>query len=132
MFDSFEPFKEVQKQSFVFRASHYELWIEGKMANNGKTGHLINAKVITLDGQEKVELTFDDQSLHHELAQSNIFDEFVTAKDRLQLIIIPLQTNIENIGITGFRMILGATRQLKIFNRNEPYCCNLFLQEGKI
>ena len=31
-----------------------------------------------------------------------------------------------------FKMTIGATRQSKYFNRNEPYCCNLFIKMGKI
>ena len=102
------------------------------MVSSGKTSHLVQADVVQVDGKEKLDVSFGDTSLHNELAKSNIFDEFVTAKDRLQLITIPAQTNAQNMGIMGFQMILGSTRQQKNFNRNEPYCCNLFMQQGSI
>ena len=132
MFDNFEPFQGVRKQNLTFQPSRYEIWIGGKMVNSGKTNHFINAKVINIDGTEKMEVNFDDKTLHNELAQSNIFDEFITANDRLQLIIVPLQTNVQNMGIMAFQTILGHTRPSKNFNRNEPYCCNLFIIQGII
>jgi hypothetical protein len=42
------------------------------------------------------------------------------------------ETNSENMGISMFKMTIGATRDSKHFERNEPYCCNIFLQNGTI
>lgn len=132
MFDKFEAFQGVQKQDFAFRPTRYETWIGGKIVANGKTTSIISAKAITLGGAEKMEVTFNDAQLNTELASKNIFDEFVTSSDRLQLITIPNETNNENMGIKMFKMTIGATRQSKNFNSNEPYCCNLFMQNGAI
>lgn len=132
MFDKFEPFQGVQKQDLAFRPTRYETWIGGQMVANGKTNSLISAKVNTQDGAEKMEVTFNDAQLNNELSVKNTFDEFITATDRLQLITIPNETNVENMGIMMFKMTIGATRQSKNFNKNEPYCCNLFMQSGKI
>lgn len=132
MFDKFEAFQGVQKQDFTFRPTRYETWIGGNMVANGKTTSTISAKAITFGGAEKMEVTFNDSQLNTELASKNIFDEFVTSSDRLQLITIPNETNSENMGIKMFKMTIGATRQSKNFNRNEPYCCNLFMQNGAI
>ena len=131
-FDKFEPFKRLQKQDFAFRPTSYETWQGGKMVDSGKTNSIINAKVVSVDGDEKMEVTFNDSKLNNELVNINIFDEFVTSNDRLQLITIPNETNSQNMGIHMFQMIIGATRHQKNFNSNEPYCCNLFLLKGKI
>jgi hypothetical protein len=131
-FDKFEPFEILQKQDFAFLPTRYEIWKGGKMIVSGKTNSVINVKVITVDGEEKMEVSFNDVKLNNELANKNIYDEFVTAKDRLQLITIPNETNGQNMGIQMFKMVIGATRQQKNFNSNEPYCCNLFLQNGTI
>jgi hypothetical protein len=131
-FDKFEPFKSLQKQDFAFRPTRYEAWKGGKMVESGKTNSIINARVVNVNGDEKMEVTFKDTKLNSELADRNIYDEFVTANDRLQLITIPNETNSQNMGIQMFKMTIGATRQQKNFNSNEPYCCNLFLLNGKI
>jgi len=132
MFDSFKPFQVLQKQDFSFHALRFELWATGKMISNGKTNAKIVATVVRIDGTTKVKVTFSDTTLNHELAAENLFDEFVTGGDRLQLVIIPEQTNSQNMGISMFKSTFGATRHIKNFNKNEPYCCNLFLQSGKI
>jgi len=132
MFDNFEPFLRVEKQDFDFQATRYETWMKGQMIGSGSTTAVISARVVSENGEDKMAILFDTPSLNKELSQKNIFDEFVTSKDRLQLITIPDQTNVENMGIMMFKMNLGATRQHKEFNNNEPYCCNLFLQNGVI
>ena len=132
MFDNFESYKSVSKQNFSFHPSRFEMWIGGEMVRDGATNQSINAKPVIIDNVQKMEITFNDVSLSNELAQNNIFDEFVTANDRLQLLILPAKTNVENTGIMFLKMILGATREIKNFNRNEPFCCNLFLQKGII
>ncbi len=132
MFDKFEPFQGLQKQNFAFQPSRYETWVAGKMVDSGRTNAIIYANVVQREGSEKVEVTFNDQSLNNELSQKNIFDEFVTATDRLQLIVVPAETNAENVAIMMFRMTIGATRQSKNFTKSEPFCCNLFLQNGTI
>lgn len=131
-FDKFEPFQSLQKQDFAFRPTRYETWKGGKMIDSGKTRSVINAKVVSIDGDEKMEVSFNDTKLNNELANINIYDEFITATDRLQLITIPNETNSENMGIQMFKMTIGATRHRKNFNSNEPYCCNLFMQNGRI
>jgi len=132
MFDRFNPFQRLQKQSFSFQSKRYEIWMNGQMIKNGKTNAKIGSKLIYDNGIQKVDVIYDDPILFDELAQNNTFDEFVTATDRLQLITIPAQTNSQNMGIMSFLMALGATRSVKNFAKNEPYCCNLFLQNGEI
>ncbi len=132
MFDRFESSQRIEKQNFEFKPSRYETWIDGKIVSSGITESIISAKIIMQDGSEKVEITFLDANLNTELAQKNIFDEFVTGTDRLELIIIPEETEVEIMAMTLFKMMIGATRQRKDFNSNEPFCVNLFLQKGVI
>ncbi len=132
MFDQFEPFQKVSKQNFAFQPSRFETWVGGKMLSSGRTNAIIYANVVQQEGSEKIELIFNDQALNTELSHKNIFDEFVTATDRLQLIVIPEETNAENTAIMMFKMLIGATRHRKNFTKSEPFCCNLFLQNGTI
>lgn len=132
MYDKFEPFKGVQKQPFTFTPSRYETWKEGKLIASGSTMFPIKANVINSGGQEKVEVIVGDSNLHTELAARNEFDEFITATDRLQLITIPAETNSTCVGIVAMQSIVGATRKTKHFTSNQPYCCNLFIQDGTI
>jgi hypothetical protein len=132
MFDKFEPFHSLQKQPFSFQPARYEIWSDGKMEKKGRTITIIRAKVVTIDSVEKTEVSFNDLFFNHELSDKIVFDEFITATDRLQLITIPEETNCENIAISVFKMTIGSTRECKNFFRNEPFCCSLFIQAGKI
>lgn len=132
MYDKFEPFKSVQKQPFTFTPSRFESWMNGKMVNSGSTNSPIRANVISVDGQERVEITISDVQLHGELAPRLEFDEFITAHDRLQLVTVPVQTNANCVGMVAMQSTIRSTRQQKNFASNEPYCCNLFIQDGSI
>ncbi|WP_295676729.1 hypothetical protein [uncultured Mucilaginibacter sp.] len=132
MFDKHTDRKELNKQPFYFQPSRYELWIDGNLLNSGKTDHEIRATVISEHGEEKIKINFDDSKLHHEIKQFNVFDKFMTSNDRLQLITIPADTNADCVGLSMMQRLVGATRQEKNFDRNEPYCCNLFTINGII
>jgi hypothetical protein len=69
---------------------------------------------------------FEDISLKDEIESELIFDELVTAHDRLQLINIPNDTNASNMAIKLFKMTIGSTRDQHYFTRTEAYCCNIF------
>lgn len=132
IYDKFEPFQSLETISFVFLSTRYEKWIGGNMVASGESNTYFQSRNIVVDGEKKIELFHDDLKLNNELANNNVFDKIVTAHDRIQLITIPNETNSENIGITMLKMIIGSTRNSKSFNYNEPYCCNLFLHEGKL
>lgn len=132
MFDKHEPFHRIEKQAFRFVPNRFEIWIGGKMVNIGDTSSPLDAKVITENGDDKIQISFQDKNLITELAPTNVFDDFISAHDRLQLITIPNNTNSSCIGLQAMQMNIGATRQTKNFNRNEPYCCNLFTIQGQI
>ena len=132
MYDKFQPFQELQKQNFTFQPLRYEIWVKGKMVKNGHTSSMIKANVVMQNSSELVEVLFSDENLNDELASRNIFDKLITANDRLQLVVIPQESNSENMGIMMFKMIIGATRKNKHFNNNQPYCCNLFLQNNTL
>jgi hypothetical protein len=130
--DRFEPFKRVQKQNFSFQPSRFEIWKVGKMIDSGKVSALWTTKVFVQNGAEKMVVNFNEINLKYEISSELYFDEFVTGNDRLQLITIPNETNSENMAIMMFKMTIGATRQQKNFSSIEPYCCNLFLNNGVI
>ena len=133
MYDSFEPFQKLNIQEFNFKPNRYEIWKGGKKIDFGETTQIItNREKQTANGTVSV-ISFDDSNLYSELAKENDFDLFITSTDRLQLIKIPSSGNGDsNMGITMFKMTVGATRSHTHFSSNEPYCCNLFLEDGQI
>lgn len=132
MFDNFEPFREVQKQKFLFFAKRYEIWVGGNLIKSGFSDESIKCEVENINDSEKMVVSYHNNSLQSEISEKNEFDWFITGKDRLQLVTIPEITNSENMGIMSFQMVLGSSRKQKNFKSNEPYCCNLFLKDGTI
>lgn len=132
MYDTFEPFLIMEKENFAFQPTRYQTWIAGKIVSSGATNSVIWGNVVKQDNTEKVEVTFNDANINNEIALKNTFDVFVTSTDRWQLIIIPEETNVQNVAINMCKITIGATRKRKDFNRNEPFGCNLFLQKGII
>ena len=132
MYDTFVPFIEVKKYNFIFKPKRFEIWMNGKMVDNGNTNSIIKGEVINVDLHELVEVTFNDVSLHGELTQKNLFDEFSSLNDRLILITVPQETNASNSFLDMRRITSGATRQRKNFDRNEPFACNLFFMNKNI
>lgn len=133
MYDSFEPFKQLDIQEFNFKPNRFEIWKNGQMINSGETNQIISAIEHQTDNGKGALITINDTNLFNSISQENDFDVLMTSKDRLQLIKIPSSGNgDENMGISMFKMTIGATRNHADFQPNEPYCCNLFLQEGSI
>ena len=126
MFDNFEPLEGMKKEPFTFYPDRFEIWKSGKLISSGKTTSPIIAEVIKVDNYEKVKINFNEKSLNREIANLNIFDEYRTSNDRLQLITLPAETNHIYQGFKTLLLIIGPTRQRKYFESNEPFCCNLF------
>ena len=132
MYDDFEPLQIYTKTNFSFNTSKYELWIGGKLIDSGNIETLIEAIVINEEGLEKVKVIFSDPILHNELSSENVFDIFISINDRLQLLIIPENTNVNIPAFVAYKLSIGTTRIEKNFARNEPYCCNLFFVKGHL
>lgn len=133
MYDTFEPFKQLDIQEFNFKPNRFEIWKGGKMIDSGITNDVIRATECETENGNGALITVNDSELFQLISHENYFDVFMTSKDRLQLVKVPSSGNgDENMGITMFKMTVGATRSHTDFQDNEPYCCNLFLKEGKI
>lgn len=130
MFDKFESFKAVKKQSFTFLPKRYEIWQSGKIVKSGKSFLPINAIVVNELGEERVKVIINDKLLYDEISTETLFDAFISQVDRLQLITIPAVTNADCTAISGNRMMIGSTRQEKNFGYKDAYCCNLFMEKG--
>jgi hypothetical protein len=132
IWDQFEPFEKLEKKGFLFEPSNFEIWSNGNLIESGKCYHSIEARVVLNNGMEKVVVFISETSLKEQILDEVLFDEFYTFSDRLRLVTLPAETFTENFGLVSLRALHGSTRTLKNFFSTEPYCCNLFLVEGKI
>lgn len=131
MFDSFPPLQIVGKQPFAFRSTRFETWMNGSMTDSGPLNALMECHVVSTHEGEKL-LVSVSPDLHDSIESKMLFDEIVTGADRLQLIVVPEESNVDIPALMMFRMIFGPTRGQKSFSSRDPYCCNLFLQNSTI
>lgn len=134
-FDQFESGKYVTVKDFVFRPKRYEVWREGDKIKEGK----INNKVKSIVRGEEEEYSTnvlieieDSEKIGH-IVRKSVYDVCVTSVDRVQMLTIPAEKNsVECVGLASCRNGTGPTRRSKEFEKNEPYCCNLFLKDGNL
>lgn len=130
--DQFEPFEKLEKLGFLFEPSKFEIWSNGNLIESGECFHSIEAKVVLKNGIEKVLVAVSETCLKEQILDEVLFDELFTFSDRLKLVTLPSETFTENLGLANLRALYGSTRTFKNFFPTEPYCCNLFLIEGKL
>ena len=130
--DRFEPFNRIEKQDFSFQPSRFEIWSAGQMIGNGKASSPLIGSVREKNGAVLMAISYPETALLNEILEEVFFDEFVSSTDRLKLMTIPTETYTENMGLLTLRITYGPTRLKKDFYPKEPYCCNLFFQNGLI
>lgn len=131
--DSFQALMFLEKQPFTFNPTNYKIWVKGKILKEGITKYPITA-IVYDDGSKtkQFKINISDKSLQKEIRPEIYYDEYVTAKNRLQLITIPEKSKTANSAVSLFKMTIGATRYEKEFSSDDPFCCNLFLLNGRI
>lgn len=133
MFDTFQAHQFFKKFPFTFQATRFEIWQDGEMVKNGKTSNRIVAEVQQESNQNDIlKVSNTDTLLFSEIASLNSFDTVFTLQDRIIIVTIPEPSNRDNVGIMSLRTTSGVTRPGKRFNKNEPFCCSLFLTNKKI
>lgn len=129
VFDKFKALNRVNIAGFVFVSTRYELWDKGNLTKAKNSPSKISCTV-TLSGTFMLEI--EESSLESDIAKKQLYDIAVSQNDRLQLLILPSETNLKSVGLVNLTTVFGATRDEKEFKYNEPFCCNLFFVQGKL
>jgi len=134
-FDKFESGKYIKIRDFSFDPKRYEVWEDGDKIKEGEASGKILSSVRGEKENYSTDILVDiedAEKIGHVRIQS-IYDVCVTSTDRLQMLTIPREKNsVECVGLDMCRNVTGPTRESKEFERNEPYCCNLFLKDGSL
>ena len=132
MYKQFTPHQFFKPFPFKYQSNRIELWQDRQMKNNERIKTEIVAEVISVNNLEKIKISFDNSSISKFIDNSITFDKVFTLADRIILATIPEPTNKDVIGMLALRETSGITRQGKIFNPNEPFCCSLFIEGDNI
>lgn len=127
-FDTFDNLNELIPQPFKYIPNRFELWQNQKITRSGLTNGLIETTI----KNGKIFIIVNDINLHYLIDEQTEYDKLVCATDRLRIINVPAKTDISCNGIDTLSSIYGPTRSIKIFKETEPYCCNIFLKDGKL
>lgn len=128
MFDNFDAFQIVDKQNFIFNPTKFEVWEGGEAIMEGDCLTQIRGSVLP---NTQVEVSLFNSEVSQYLNATSRFDEFITQHDRLQLVVIPKITNIQNAALSLLLMVVGPTRNEKDFLPTEPFVCSLFTKDRK-
>lgn len=133
MYDKFTGHHDIEMQKLEFQSVRYEVWMNATLVDSGSTTSLLLFLPTTINEKTVMRVMMPDSRLSSHLIQSFDFDYFFTQGNRLMMLTLPAnQSNKDCIGLTSMRSTIKPSRQHKIFDSNEPYCCSLFLIEGKI
>jgi hypothetical protein len=135
MYDNFEAFQRLDITGFDFNFSSmsYEIWENGRKINYASALSSISLTTEKHLGKDIAIIRISNSNLNKYLSLKCEFDIFMTSNDRLQLFILPNMTNVKNnLAFKMFNENFGPTREFKMFENNEPFCCNLFTIDGKL
>ncbi|WP_283391977.1 hypothetical protein [Millionella massiliensis] len=130
IYDDFPSGQFVQPVNFTFYPSRYEIWQRGRLVRQGICTSPIQARALS-DTPPIMSVSCVEPALSHDILPQFTFDAFITHDHRLMLLTIPAQTSPECMGITMMQMTI-VTRETKIFEAGEPYCCSLFFQHAQL
>ncbi len=132
MYDRYSSNDVWQIESFQFEASKCEIQNDDGSAENLVEVFMIHGKISQNSDGFSVTLTNISDKLSQEIAPNIIFDSSRGSGDRLQLITVPQNTDKSCNGLDMLKTFVGHTRYSKNFEKNAPYCCNIFTQNSKI
>lgn len=133
-YDNYEPFVRLKLFDFCFESSHYKIWQDGNLIKSQKShADIISINSIKYDESKFCVVTINSTIDKDILAEVIEFDMFVSLNDRLQLLLLPANDQINQcVGITASKMVFDSTRDTYDIPSNKPYACNFFSQNGDI
>lgn len=131
-FDRFKSLIPIVRQNFSFLPIRYEIWTNGKLERSGDTTKVLDARIVYEENKELIKINIQDPSLFSHISEIQYFDDFISMHDRLQLVTVPMKTNISPDFLSMYSKMKGYTRERKIFGSTDSYCCNIFLKQNKI
>lgn len=132
--DRLEPFKIFLLESLDFAPNSYEIYQGGRLIDQGYTSMKIKVKAHNknLVCQDNIRVTIEHNNLSNILDSSALFDMVMTLNDRFIALILPEQSNIDDIMFTSFKYFVNCTRDEKYFNDKEPLCMSMFTEHGNV
>lgn len=132
--DQLEPFKIFLLEKLDFNPNRFEVYQGGKLVNSGRTSMQIKVNAINKNivSNNNIKVVIENNNLSNLLDSVASFDMVMTLHDRFIALILPEQSNIDDIMFSTFKYAINCTRREKNFNDKEPLCMSLFTENGKV
>lgn len=132
--DNLTPFQVFLLERLEFLPNTYEIYQGGNLVKRGFTSMEIRVRAIEKNSiaQDNLRVSIEHNNLSEILDSSASFDMVMTLHDRYIAVVLPEQTNINDIMFSTFPMVVQYTRQEKYFHDKEPLCMSMFTDNGKV
>jgi hypothetical protein len=127
MYDNFPPLQVVDLMTQQIRPNHFKIYENQQVVQAGDcNGQMVltnnkNHYIFTVDKMEGLQnyLDFETQL---------VYDKAITQNDRIQLVILPIQSNISSNSINLLKMNIGSTRDNFTFTPGYPVVVSFFFK----
>lgn len=132
--DQLTPFQVYLLEKLDFEPNTFEVYQGGEMVDCGPTSMKIRVRAVNRDSicQDNIWVTIEDNNLLDRLDSISSFDLVMTLHNRFIAIILPQQSNIDDVMFTAFRQAVNCTRDEKSFEDREPLCMCMFTENGRV
>ena len=132
--DQLTPFQVFMLERLDFSPNKYEIYQGGQLIDSGHTSMSISVRAIdkTMVTNDNIVVNIMNNNLSYILDSSSSYDMVMTLHDRFIALILPQQSNINDIMFQTFPMMVQYTRSYKRFADKEPLCMSMFTNNGNV
>lgn len=132
--DRLTPFQVYMLERLDFSPNKYEIYQGGQLIDSGFTSMSISVRALdkTVVANDNISVNINNNNLSHLLNSSSSYDLVMTLHDRFIAVILPKQSNINDIMFQTFPMMVQYTRSYKRFADKEPLCMSMFTNNGNV
>ncbi len=133
IYDQYSEDNTIVWEDIQFLPNRFEVWHSGQKT---KEGEILYPVVLNLEknsrgilGLEQIKVTHTEVELYDVVSYKNWFDMIGTQGNRILLMTVPTETNINSIGMQALQHKWPHSRYSHQFKSNEPFACSLFTIE---
>ena len=132
--DKLEPFKVFLLEKLDFAPNSYEVYQAGRLIDYGYTSMRIKVQSRNKStvSQDNILVFIENNNLSSILDNTASFDMVMTLHDRFIALILPEQSNINDVMFSTFKFAVNCTRKEKHFCDKEPLCMSMFTENGNV
>lgn len=132
--DQLSPLQVFLLERLDFAPSLFEVYQGGRLVNRGLTSMKITVRANdkSVVCQDNIRIAIENNNLSNILDSTASFDIVMTLHDRFIALILPEQSNVDDVMFETFKFAINCTRGEKHFKAKEPLCMSMFTENGNV